>query len=313
MESDHDRSSEICAAARRARVARDARRGDEGCGAEAIAAALEDATAEILEANAEDVEAGREAGLRTRWSTGSRCRAPDRGDGAGAREIAALPDPVGEASRAPPAGRPRIRKLRVPLGVVAVIYEARPNVTIDAAALCLKSGNAASCAAPRSAARSNAVLAASRRRRGAAGVPATRSRALGRRSRRARRARDAGGHVDLIIPRGGEGLKEALLEHATVPVIYAASGNCHVYVDAAADPDRGRDRASTRRPSAPGLQRGRDAARAPRDRSRLPARALAALHDAGVELRGDEGTRALAGRRPSPQRARPTGRRSTWR
>ena len=123
--------------------------------------------------------------------------------------------------------------MRVPLGVVAVIYEARPNVTIDAAALCLKSGNAVVLRGSSTAARSNSVLAeiaASAAR--AAGVPEDAISHLGgdgheELAELATQTR----YVDLIIPRGGEALKAALTEHATVPVIYAASGNCHVYVE----------------------------------------------------------------------------------
>ena len=128
---------------------------------EAVAGALEAATPEILEANREDLEAGREAGLSDALI--DRLRLDERriaAMAAGARQIAALPDPVGEVVEG--FRRPNgldIRKVRVPLGVVAVVYEARPNVTIDAAALCLKSGNAAVLRGSSTAARSNAVLA----------------------------------------------------------------------------------------------------------------------------------------------------------
>src|SRR5919199_870902 len=130
-------------------------------------------------------------------------------------------------------------KVRVPLGVIAVVYEARPNVTIDAAALCLKSGNAIVLRGSSSAAHSNAVLTsvAAEAAEGA-GVPegAIVLVAGGGREELAELATQSG-VVDLIIPRGGEGLKNALKGVATVPVIYAASGNCHVYVDASADLD----------------------------------------------------------------------------
>ena len=135
-----------------------------------------------------------------------------------------------------------LRKVRVPLGVVAVVYEARPNVTIDAAALCLKSGNAVVLRGSSSAARSNAVLSSLASAAAAsAGVPADAIVAVagGGREELAELATQTR-YVDLIIPRGGEGLKAALIEHATVPVIYAASGNCHVYVDASADLDDAR-------------------------------------------------------------------------
>ncbi len=218
---------------------------------------------------------------------------------AGVRAIAALPDPVGEVvdgSRLP--NGLDVRKLRVPLGVVAVVYEARPNVTIDATALCLKSGNAVVLRGSSSAAHSNAVLA--RVAGGAAtdaGLPpgAVVLVSGGGREELAELATQEG-VVDLVIPRGGEGLKAALKGVATVPVIYAASGTCHVFVDASADPDTARRivvNAKTQRPgvcnAAETLLVHADAAAAV-----LPS-VLADLRDAGVELRVDGRTRALAG------------------
>src|SRR5919204_3616760 len=160
------------------------------------------------------------------------------------RDIAALRDPVGEVidgGRLP--NGLDVRKVRVPLGVVAVVYEARPNVTIDAAALCLKSGNAILLRGSSSAAHSNAVLATvAREAVEGAGLPAG-SLALVAGGGREELAELAGqeGVVALIIPRGGEGLKAALSAVAKVPVIYAASGNCHVYVDETADLDSARE------------------------------------------------------------------------
>src|SRR5919204_889088 len=156
------------------------------------------------------------------------------------RDIAALRDPVGEVidgGRLP--NGLDVRKVRVPLGVVAVVYEARPNVTIDAAALCLKSGNAIVLRGSSSATHSNAVLAAvAAEAVEASGVPAAAISLVsgGGRAELGELATQTG-VVDLLIPRGGEGLKAALKDVATVPVIYAASGNCHVFVDATADPD----------------------------------------------------------------------------
>src|SRR5689334_9930763 len=158
----------------------------------------------------------------------------------GVRKIAALPDPVGEVidGSTLPNGL-HMRRVRVPLGVIAVVYEARPNVTIDAAALCLKSGNAVVLRGSSSAAHSNAVLAAvAADAATAAGLPegAMALLAGGGREDLAELATQTG-VVDLIVPRGGEGLKAALKGVATVPVIYAASGNNHVFVDASADLD----------------------------------------------------------------------------
>ena len=194
---------------------------------------------------------------------------------AGVRTIAALPDPVGELieGRRLPNGLD-VRKVRVPLGVVAVVYEARPNVTIDAAALCLKAGNAIVLRGSSIAAHSNAVLAAIASEAAvAAGLPegCVSLVAGGGREELAELATQ-NDTLDLIIPRGGEGLKAALKAVATVPVIYAASGNCHVYVDASADLDRGRADRAQRQGAAPrGVQRRGDAARARGRRRALPA------------------------------------------
>ena len=178
---------------------------------------------EILEANARDLEAGRESGLSAALMDRLRARrrAAIAAIADGVRAIAALPDPVGEVidgCRLP--NGLDVRKVRVPLGVVAVVYEARPNVTIDAAALCLKSGNAIVLRGSSSAAHSNAVLARGRapRRSRRAGLPAG-SLSLVAGGGREELAELAGqeGVVDLIIPRGGEGLKKALSAVAKVP------------------------------------------------------------------------------------------------
>jgi glutamate-5-semialdehyde dehydrogenase len=264
-----------------------------------IADALLARTDEILDANAGDLERGRESGLsaalmdRLALDPG---RIAAMGDGA--RAIAALPDPVGEVvdGHRLPNGLD-VRKVRVPLGVVAVVYEARPNVTIDAAALCLKSGNAVVLRGSSSAAHSNAVLAQVAQDAAAdAGLPAGALALVagGGREELAELATQTG-VVDLIIPRGGEGLKAALSAVATVPVIYAASGNCHVVVDASADLETAEAivlNAKVQRPSAC------NAAETLVVHSAIAADflpgALAALHDAGVELRLDGRARALA-------------------
>ncbi|MBA2766368.1 MAG: glutamate-5-semialdehyde dehydrogenase, partial [Solirubrobacterales bacterium] len=207
----------------------------------AIADALVLRTDEIVEANARDLEVGREgrltAALLDRLALDAR-RVAEVAQAT--RAIAALPDPVGEVldGHRLPNGLD-MRRVRVPFGVVAVVYEARPNVTIDAAALCLKSGNAIVLRGSSSAAHSNAVLAAiAQEAAQEAGVPAGAIGLVagGGREELAELATQDG-VVDLIFPRGGEGLKAALKAVATVPVIYAASGNCHVYVDAGADLD----------------------------------------------------------------------------
>jgi glutamate-5-semialdehyde dehydrogenase len=218
---------------------------------------------------------------------------------AGVRTIAALPDPVGELieGRRLPNGLD-VRKVRVPLGVVAVVYEARPNVTIDAAALCLKAGNAIVLRGSSIAAHSNAVLAAIAAEAAVgAGLPegCVSLVAGGGREELAELARQ-NDTLDLIIPRGGEGLKAALKEVATVPVIYAASGNCHVYVDGTADFDEAVAIVLNAKVQRPGVCNAAETllvheAAAGRF---LPAM-LAALGDAGVLVRGDERTLGLAG------------------
>ena len=151
--------------------------------------------------------------------------------------VMALEDPVGRVTR---GWRLRngleVRKERVPFGVVAVVYEARPNVTVDAAALCLKTGNAVILRGGRAAKHSNRILAEAVQ--GAvieAGLPGDAVSYLPAERDSLRELVQQRGLVDLVIPRGGEDLKEYLLQHSRVPVIYAAGGNCHVYVDAAAD------------------------------------------------------------------------------
>jgi glutamate-5-semialdehyde dehydrogenase len=266
----------------------------------AVADALIARTDEIVEANALDMDAGRAAGLDAALLD-RLALDPGRiaGIAAGTRAIAALPDPVGEVveGKRLPNGLD-VRKTLVPFGVVAVVYEARPNVTIDAASLCLKSGNAVVLRGSSSAVHSNAVLAdiAAEAAYGA-GVPegAIGLVAGGGREELAELATQDG-VVDLIFPRGGEGLKAALKAVATVPVIYAASGNCHVYVDASADLEAAEAIILNAKVQRPGVCNAAEtllvhAQAAP---AFLP-RALAALHDAGVQLRVDGRTRALAG------------------
>src|SRR4051794_34686575 len=263
-----------------------------------VADALEARAGDVLEANARDLEAGRESGLSPalmdRLALDQRRVAAMA---AGVREIAALPDPVGEVidGHRLPNGLD-VRKVRVPLGVVAIVYEARPNVTIDAAALCLKSGNAAVLRGSSSAAHSNAVLAGVAADAVAeAGLPADAVSLVagGGRDELAELATQDG-VVDLIIPRGGEGLKAALSAVATVPVIYAASGNCHVYVDASADLDMAREIAVNAKTQRPGVC---NAAETLLVHSAVAAdflpRAADELRAAGVELRGDERARAI--------------------
>src|SRR5215211_2236839 len=257
---------------------------------EAMADALEQRSHEILEANRRDMEAGEEAGLHSglldRLKLDEGRLAGIAGD---VRTIAALPDPVGETVEGHrlPNGLD-VRRVRVPLGVVAVVYEARPNVTIDCSALCLKSGNAIVLRGSSTAAHSNSVLArVAQEAVVRTGLPeGSISIVAGGDRDELRQLATQDGLVDLVVPRGGEGLKAALKEHATVPVMYAAAGNCHVFVDASADLQDAvaiTVNAKVQRPSvcnaAETLLVHADAA------SEFLPRALRELRESGVELR----------------------------
>jgi glutamate-5-semialdehyde dehydrogenase len=261
---------------------------------------LGERSAEILEANAADLADERAAGLtpalRDRLTLDEgRIEAVAEG----VRAIAALPDPIGEVldERTLESGL-RMRKVRVPLGVIAVVYEARPNVTVDCAALTLKSGNAIVLRGSSYAARSNGALAAVVRQAVSdGGLPEAAVELLGGGDRaELAELATADGLVDLVIPRGGEGLKDALKSVATVPVMYAAAGNCHVYVHDDADLEMARRVAFNAKVQRPGVC---NAAETLLVSSAVANRFLPAivgdLREAGVELVGDERTRAAAG------------------
>ncbi len=268
----------------------------------AIAAALRERREEILSANERDLRAGREAeigeALLDRLALDER---RIEGIAQAVESIAALPDPVGEVidGHRLPNGLD-VRKVRVPLGVVAVVYEARPNVTIDAAALCLKSGNAIVLRGSSSAAHSNAVLSsiASEAAVGA-GLPegciglvagGGRTPGGGTGESLAELATQDGA-IDLLIPRGGEGLKAALKEVASVPVIYAASGNCHIYVDESADAGEVERIVLNAKTQRPGVCNAVETVLVHEmvAHTILPSLVLA-LAEAGVTVRGDEAT-----------------------
>ncbi len=263
----------------------------------AMAAAVDAEAEQILAANRRDVDRGRAGGLSDALVDrllldGDRVAAM----AAGLRDIAALPDPVGEVVRgyALPNGLD-VQQVRVPLGVVAIVYEARPNVTVDAAGLCLKSGNAVLLRGSASAQQSNRtlveVLADAAVKAGLPEgcvqlVPGTDRQSVAD-------LMQARGLVDVIIPRGGAGLINHVVENSVVPVIETGVGNCHIYVDAGADLDAATAvvlNAKTQRPSvcnaAETLLVHRDAAPA-----FLPTM-LAALRRAGVAVHGDESVRA---------------------
>ncbi|MER6816936.1 glutamate-5-semialdehyde dehydrogenase [Spirillospora sp. NPDC000708] len=263
----------------------------------AIADALVAAAPEIVKANVSDVARARESGtseyMIDRLSL-------DEGRIAGiadaVREVAALPDPVGESVRGSvlPNGL-ELRQVRVPLGVVGIIYEGRPNVTVDAAALCLKSGNVAMLRGSSSAHDSNTVLVqVMQAALAGTEVPGDAVQLVPGTSRESvKHLMRARGLVDVLIPRGGASLINSVVEESTVPVIETGVGNCAVYVDAAADVDMAVDillNAKTQRPSvcnaAETFLVHADIADA------FVPRALEALKQAGVTVHGDERIRS---------------------
>ncbi len=271
-----------------------------------MADALEAALPAILDANAKDVEAAQREGVAAHLIDRLQLsEAVVRRTAQGVREVAALPDPVGEELER--IVRPNgliVRRVRVPLGVVAIVYEARPEVAADASSLALKAGNAVILRGSSLAAHSDHVIVdvcstALRRAglpEGALGlVPGGGHEATAALARQDR-------YLDLMIPRGGEGLKRALKSVATVPLLFAASGNCHVYIDAEADLNMAEAvtvNAKTQRPAvcnaAETLLVHKDVA------GRALPRILRALLDRNVELRVDARTRALAGADVAPR------------
>lgn len=221
-----------------------------------IAKALLEHQEEILEANRIDLQNGKEAGL-TPSLLDRLALSPARLEGMaeGVRQIVALPDPVGKVldGMVRPNGL-RITKVRTPLGVIGIIYEARPNVTVDATALCLKSGNAVILRGGKEAIHSNLCLAkVMRSALEAADLPADSVQLVEDTTRRSSlELMGLTEYLDVLIPRGGAGLIRAVVENSHVPVIETGAGNCHVYVDAFADLDMAANiiyNAKTSRPS----------------------------------------------------------------
>ena len=208
---------------------------------EVIASALWERREEILKANDEDVKAGRENGL-TEGFIDRLTLTEDRIGGIcdGVRKLIQLDDPVGvvEGGSLRPNGL-RIEKVRVPMGMVGIIFESRPNVTVDGATLCLKSGNAVLLRGGKEAIRSNLALAAIMRQAlSDCGFPEDCIQLVEDTSRdSAARMMRLNGYLDLLIPRGGAGLIRSVVENATVPVIETGVGNCHLYVEKTADPE----------------------------------------------------------------------------
>ncbi len=299
-----DAETAVLDVARRARAAShdlaQATRAQKDAALQAMAEALESHVATILEANDADVEAARAAGTPEALIDRLRLDGARVGGMAqGLRDVAALDDPVGEVVRGSSlANGLELRQVRVPFGVVGIIYEARPNVTADAAGICLKSGNAALLRGSSSAARSNAaIVTALRDAVAGTGLPADAVQLVpGRGHEGAKVLMRARGLVDVLIPRGGAGLIRSVVEESTVPVIETGVGNCHVYVDASADLDMAVEivlNSKTHRPSVCNAAESLLVHAAVAGEF-LP-RVVSALRESGVTVHGDEAFSRLEG------------------
>ena len=274
---------------------------------EAIADALIAHTQEILAANGEDLDAARANGMSQ--SLLDRLALNEKriqGMAQGVRQVAAQPDPVGQVLEGSlrPNGL-RIEKVSVPLGVVGMIYEARPNVTADAAALCLKAGDGVILRGGKEAFRSNRAIAQVMRQAvESAGLPAD-SIQLVEDTSRASSVEMMGltGYLDVLIPRGGAGLIRTVVENSRVPVIETGVGNCHVYVDDAADTDMAVNIIFNAKTSRPSVCNAIETVLVHKDAAQrvLPA-VKAKLDEKQVEIRGCERTcQILSGCTPATE------------
>jgi glutamate-5-semialdehyde dehydrogenase len=303
-------TQDVVEVARRARAASHAlalaTRAQKDAALLAMADALLARWSEVLDANAQDVARAQADGTPANLIDRLRLT-PQRLEGMarGLRDVAALPDPVGEVVRGGTlANGLELRQVRVPFGVVAMIYEARPNVTADAAGICLKSGNAVLLRGSSSARSSNAAIVAVLRDAAVAAdldadvvqlVPGDSYESV----KALMRAR---GLVDVLIPRGGAGLIRSVVEESTVPVIETGVGNCHVYVDRAADLDKALAivlNAKTQRTSVCNAAESLLVHAEVAD-TFLP-RVVPALRDAGVTLHGDDAFSAYDGVQPATE------------
>jgi glutamate-5-semialdehyde dehydrogenase len=264
-----------------------------------MADALHRRRSEILAENAQDIEAAKRERLAPSLIDRlflDEDRIADIAESV--RRVAALPDPIGvvDGGRRLSNGLDIVRR-RVPLGVICVVYEARPNVTVDAAALCVKSGNAIILRGSRSARRSNLIMAEVLA--GAmleADAPRWAVAMLGADRDELKRLIADEAAIDLVIPRGGEALKSFLKEHARVPVIYAASGNNHVYIDASADTEMAARIAVNAKVQRPGVCNAVETLLVHADAAERVLPVIAErMRQGGVRLRADEPTRAIVG------------------
>jgi glutamate-5-semialdehyde dehydrogenase len=301
---------QICAAAQRAsRVLAGLPRARKDEALANVVDALARRAAEILAENAEDLRLARENRLPDALIDRLLLDEDRLLDvAASVSALTALPDPVGQLVDGWRLDNGvELRKVRVPLGVVAVVYEARPNVTVDAACLCLKTGNAVILRGGSAAMHSNRIL--SEVVQGAvieAGLPREAISYLTPDRRELDELLEQRRYVDLVIPRGGDDLKDYLMERSKVPVIYAAGGNCHVYVDAAADPDKAVPIIVNAKSQRPGVCNAAETLLVHRDVAAafLP-RAVEELKRRGVELVVDKAAADLLGD-PALKRANKT-------
>lgn len=255
----------------------------------------EDATA-ILDANATDLAAGLEKGLANAML--DRLALDEKrleAIAAALEAVAGLPDPVGDViDESAPANGLKLKRVRVPLGVVGIIYESRPNVTADAGALAMMAGNAAILRGGTEAVKSNrAIHAALVRGLESAGLPADAVQLVPTQDRAAVGAMlKADGLIDIIVPRGGKSLVARVQEEARVPVLAHLDGICHTYIDGAANPDMARDIAVNAKMRRTGVCGATETLLIDKGFAD-PAPVLAALADAGCEIRGDAGVRAV--------------------
>ena len=272
---------------------------------ESIADILTQHQAEWLSANAEDVAAAREAGMAPAMLDRLTLTAERISDIVDAvRQVAALPDPIGKVDKM--ETRPNgliIGRRRVPLGVIAIIFEARPNVTVDAAALCLKSGNACILRGGREAIRSNRCAAALMRQALVrAGLPEDCISLIQDTSHEtANELMHLDGYVDVLIPRGGAGLIRAVAKEASVPVIRTGEGVCHLYVDSEADLDMAANILYNAKCSRPSVCNAVECVLIHRDvEQAFLEKAVPLLDRHGVELRCDPASLAMLGSRGTP-------------
>lgn len=266
----------------------------------AMAQALSDSADEVLTANALDVAAARDSGTSDAL-VDRLTLTPARLDAIAEslREVADLPDPVGEVIRGYtlPNGL-QVRQLRVPLGVLGIIYEARPNVTVDAAGLGLKSGNAVLLRGSSSAQHSNqALVSVLQRALAESGLPPHSVQLVpGSTHESVKHLMTARGLVDVVIPRGGAALIKSVVEESTVPVIETGVGNCHVYVDADADVDMAVSIVVNAKCQRPSVCNAAETMLVHQDiADEFLPRVLPALRDAGVTLHADPAVEAFCG------------------